>query len=170
VVWEEGGRYPDVLFEFLSPSTRRADRTPKKELYERVFRTREYYWYDPFDPRELQGWHLDAEGSYQAVTPDERGWLWSPALQLWIGRWEGTYKCDQTIWLRLYDQPGRLALTSDEAAEQQAEAERTRAEAERTRAKAEQARAEAERTRADTAEAEVARLRAELARLRGETQ
>jgi Uma2 family endonuclease len=163
VVWEEGGRYPDVIFEFLSPSTRRADRTTKKELYERVFRTREYYWYDPFDPRELQGWHLDARGSYQAVTPDERGWLWSPALQLWIGRWEGTYKRDQAIWLRLYDQAGRWALTSDEAAEQQAEAERTRAEAERTRA-------EAECTRADTAEAEVARLRAELARLQGENQ
>jgi Uma2 family endonuclease len=170
VVWEEGGRYPDVIFEFLSPSTRRADRTTKKELYERVFRTREYYWYDPFDSRELQAWRLDAGGSYQAVTPDERGWLWSPALQLWIGRWEGTYKRDQAIWLRLYDQAGRLALTSDEAAEQQAEAERTRAEAERTRAEAEQARAEAERTRADSAEAEVARLRAELARLRGENQ
>ncbi|MGH8059898.1 MAG: Uma2 family endonuclease, partial [Candidatus Entotheonellia bacterium] len=27
VVWEEGGRYPDVIFEFLSPSTRRNDLT-----------------------------------------------------------------------------------------------------------------------------------------------
>jgi Uma2 family endonuclease len=95
VVWEEGGRYPDVIFEFLSPSTRQADLTTKKELYERVFRAREYYWYDPFDPRELQGWQLDTGGNYRAVTPDGRGWLWSPALQLWIGRWEGTYKRDQ---------------------------------------------------------------------------
>jgi Uma2 family endonuclease len=43
VVWEEGGRYPEVIFEFLSPSTRQADRTVKKELYEQVFRTPEYY-------------------------------------------------------------------------------------------------------------------------------
>jgi Uma2 family endonuclease len=154
VVWEESGRYPNVIFEFLSPSTRRTDRTTKKELYERVFRTQEYYWYDPFDPRELQGWWLQPGGSYQAIRPDERGWLWSPSLQLWIGRWEGIYKREPAIWLRLYDQAGRLALTSDEAATQRAEAE--------------QARAEAERTRADSAEAEVARLQAELARLRGE--
>jgi len=44
VVWEEGGRYPNVIFEFLSPSTRQIDRTTKKELYEQVFRTQEYYW------------------------------------------------------------------------------------------------------------------------------
>jgi Uma2 family endonuclease len=154
VVWEEGGRYPDVIFEFLSPSTKATDQTTKKELYERTFRTPEYYWYDPFDPSVLQGWRLSAEGGYQAVTPDERGWLWSPALHLWIGRWEGTYKRAPAIWLRLYDQARELVLTSDEGAQQQAEAERTRAEAERTRAEA--------------AEAEVASLRAELARLRGE--
>jgi Uma2 family endonuclease len=189
VVWEESGRYPNVIFEFLSPSTRQTDRTTKKELYEQVFRTQEYYWYDPFEPRELQGWQLQAGGDYQAMTPDDRGWLWSPSLQLWIGRWEGTYKRAPAVWLRLYDQDGRLALTSDEAAAQRAEAEQARAEAEQARAEAEQARAEAEqaraeaeqaradaerthaeaeRARADTAEAEVARLQAELARLRGE--
>ena len=147
VVWEEGGRYPNVIFEFLSLSTRQIDRTTKKELYERVFRTQEYYWYDSFDPNELQGWQWHPEDGYQAMVPDERGWLWSPALQLWIGRWEGTYKRAQSIWLRFYDQAGRLALMSDEAAEQRAEAAQARAEA---------------------AEAEVARLHAELARLRGE--
>jgi putative restriction endonuclease len=148
VVWEEGGRYPDVIVEFLSPSTRQADQTTKKGLCEQAFRTREYYWYDPFDPRELRGWRLGAEGSYQMLTPDERGWLWSPALQLWVGRWEGTYKRDQAVWLRFYDRAGQLALISGEAAEQQADVERARAEAERARA-----------------EAEVARLRAELAQL-----
>ena len=146
------GRYPDVIFEFLSPSTRQTDRTTKKELYERVFRTQEYYWYDPFNPRELQGWRWHSEDGYQAMVPDERGWLWSPSLQLWIGRWEGTYKRAQATWLRFYDQAGRLALTSDEAAAQHAEAERTRAEAERTRA-------EAERTRADTLHDYVGRAR-----------
>jgi hypothetical protein len=168
VVWEESGRYPNVIFEFLSPSTRRSDQTTKKELYERVFRTQEYYWYDPFDAGELQGWRLNPGGRYQAIVPDERGWLWSPSLQWWIGHWEGIYKRKPAIWLRLYDQAGRLALTSDEAAAQRAEAAQARAEAEQARAEVERAHAEAERTRADTAEAEVARLRDELARLYGE--
>jgi Uma2 family endonuclease len=164
VVWDEGGRYPDVIFEFLSPSTRRIDQTTKKTLYEQTFKTREYYWYDPFDPREFQGWRLDSDNRYQAMTPDARGWIWSPALQLWIGRWEGTYRRDQTTWLRFYDPEDRLVLTSGEIAEialQQAEMTKQRAEA------AEQ-RAEAERARATAAEAELARLQAELARLRGE--
>lgn len=144
VVWEEGGRYPDVIVEFLSPATASTDQTTKKALYERVFRTPEYYWYDPFDPSVLQGWRLDPASGYQSMTPDARGWLWSPALQLWIGRWEGTYKRDQATWLRFYTPEGQLILTPDELA-----------------AVAEQ--------RADAAEAEVARLRAELARQRGES-
>lgn len=157
VVWDERGRYPDVIFEFLSPSTRRIDQTAKKTLYEQTFKTREYYWYDPFDPREFQGWRLDSDNRYQAVTPDARGWIWSPALQLWIGRWEGMYRRDQATWLRFYDPEDRLVLTSGEIAEialQQAEMTKQRAET------AEQ--------RAAAAEAELARLRAELARLRGE--
>lgn len=157
VVWDERGRYTDVIFEFLSPSTRRIDQTAKKTLYEQTFKTREYYWYDPFDPREFQGWRLDSDNRYQAVTPDARGWIWSPALQLWIGRWEGMYRRDQATWLRFYDPEDRLVLTSGEIAEialQQAEMTKQRAET------AEQ--------RAAAAEAELARLRAELARLRGE--
>jgi len=164
VVWDEGGRYPDVIFEFLSPSTRRIDQTTKKTLYEQTFKTREYYWYDPFDPREFQGWRLDSDNRYQAMTPDVRGWIWSPALQLWIGRWEGTYRRDQTTWLRFYDPEDRLVLTSGEIAEtalQQAEMTKQRAETAAQRAEVEQARAEA-------AEAELTRLRAELARLREE--
>jgi Uma2 family endonuclease len=164
VVWDEGGRYPDVIFEFLSPSTRRIDQTTKKTLYEQTFKTREYYWYDPFDPREFQRWRLDSDNRYQAMTPDARGWIWSPALQLWIGRWEGTYRRDQTTWLRFYDPEDRLVLTSREIAEtalQQAEMTKQRAEI------AEQ-RAEAERARAAAAEAELTRLQAELAILRGE--
>ena len=143
VVWDEGGRYPDVIFEFLSPSTRRIDQTTKKTLYEQTFRTREYYWYDPFDPREFQGWRLGPDNGYQAMTPDTRGWIWSPTLHLWIGHWEGTYLSDPATWLRFYDPHGQLVLTSQETAE-------------------------AAEQRAAAAEAELARLQTELARLRGE--
>jgi Uma2 family endonuclease len=149
VVWEEGGRYPDVIIEFLFPSTASTDQTTKKALYERVFRTPEYYWYDPFEPSVLQGWRLDAAAGYQPMTPDARGWLWSAALQLWLGRWDGIYKRDQATWLRFYTSEGQLLLTADELAET-----------------AEQ-RAKVAEQRADVAEAEVARLRAELARYRG---
>ena len=137
----------------------------KKTLYERTFKTSEYYWYDPYDPSVFQGWLLHPDTGYQASLPDARGWLWSPALQLWLGRWTGTYKRDPATWLRFYDQEGRLVLTPDELAvlwQQRVEAERVRVEAERVRA-------ETERTRAETAEAEVTRLHAELARLRGES-
>ena len=36
VVWDEEGHYPDVIFEFLSPSSRRTDQTTKKTLYEQT--------------------------------------------------------------------------------------------------------------------------------------
>src|SRR5947209_3221201 len=39
VVWKEGGRYPDLIIELLSPRTAKRDRTTKKDLYEKVFRT-----------------------------------------------------------------------------------------------------------------------------------
>ena len=99
-----------MIFEFLSPSTRRTDQTTKKTLYEQTFRTREYYWYDPFDAREFQGWQLHADSGYQAMAPDAHGWIWSPVLHLWIGRWEGRYRRDQTTWLRFYDLEGPTGL------------------------------------------------------------
>src|SRR3982750_972514 len=43
VAWEEGGRLPDVVFEMLSPSTANKDRTEKRDLYARIFRTAEYF-------------------------------------------------------------------------------------------------------------------------------
>jgi Uma2 family endonuclease len=46
VVWREGGRYPDVIIEITSPSTKSKDTKDNLLLYSKVFRTREYYWYD----------------------------------------------------------------------------------------------------------------------------
>lgn len=40
IVWEEDGRYPDVIVELLSPSTEAVDRDAKKRLYERCSRRR----------------------------------------------------------------------------------------------------------------------------------
>jgi len=141
VVWEEDGRYPDVIVELMSPSTASSDLGIKRTLYERTFHTADYYVYDPFDPSSLQGWHLDDRQRYQPLTPNERGWLWCETLELWLGTWSGcirreppTGTCD---WLRFYDRAGSLVLLPEEIAalqQQQALSERQRAETERQRA------------------------------------
>jgi len=156
VVWEEDGRYPDVIVELLSHSTAEEDKTVKKTLYERTFRTSEYFWYDP-DTQEPVGWRLGPNG-YAPIEPNERGWLWSERLGLWLGRWEGEYLRETTVWLRFYDADGQVVMTFAEAAQQQAEAAQQQAEAA-------QQQAEAAQQRAEQAEAELARLQARLREL-----
>jgi len=170
VVWREEGRYPDVIIELLSASTSLVDKTTKKKLYERTFHTPEYFWYDPVGD-ELMGWRING-GRYKAIEANEKGWLRSEELGMWLGRWHGVRVGQEALWLRFYDYEGALAPTPAEAEReraeaerQRAEAERERAEAERQRAEAERERAEAERQRADAAEAELARLRTRLAEL-----
>jgi len=57
IAWEEGGRLPDVIFEMLSPSTAKKDRTEKRDLYSRVFGTAEYFLYEP-ETGKLEGFRL----------------------------------------------------------------------------------------------------------------
>ncbi|AFZ13737.1 protein of unknown function DUF820 [Crinalium epipsammum PCC 9333] len=45
VVWEENGRYPDVIVELMSPSTAQVDICAKKDIYEQTFRTPDYFVY-----------------------------------------------------------------------------------------------------------------------------
>jgi len=171
IVWEEGGRYPDLIIEIVSASTKSKDTTYNKTLYAEVFHTPEYFWYDRWTG-ELEGNRL-VGGRYEPIAPNEQGWLWSEILGAWVGVWEGKYGNRTDNWLRLYDADGNLVPTSAEIAEQQrqraeaerqrAEAERQRAEAERQRAEAERQRAEAERQRAEHAEARLQRLLARLA-------
>ncbi len=141
IVWEKRGRYPNVIVELSSPTTREVDLGAKKELYEQTFRTPEYFCYDP-DRVELLGWRL-GDGQYQALEPNEQGRLWSKELELWLGTWEGEYLRTTATWLRFYTAEGELVLTGEEAARAEAEAERRRAEQveERARRLAEQLRA-----------------------------
>lgn len=111
IVWDEDGRYPDVIFELLSKSTEAGDLSKTKQLYEQVFRTSEYYCIAPGVAR-LFGWRL-AQGGYQPIVPDERGWLWSEELQLWLGAWHGTFLADEHTWLRFYQPDGQLALLTE---------------------------------------------------------
>jgi Uma2 family endonuclease len=134
VVWDEGGRYPDVIVELLSDTTAETDLTTKKDLYERVFKTANYFVFDPFNPTSIQGWELASQQRYQPIQPDERGWLWSSALGLWLGTWDGTIDRETATWLRFYDSSGNLVPLPEEAAQQQANQEHQRAEEERQRA------------------------------------
>src|SRR5207248_1628430 len=70
-VWQEGGRYPDVIIELLSPTTATEDRTTKKALYERTFRTQEYFCYDP-QTEQLEGWRLGPRRRYRGISPNDR--------------------------------------------------------------------------------------------------
>ena len=128
VVWEENGRYPDTIVELMSPSTANIDKNDKKHLYERIFRTRDYFVYDPFNPNSLQGWSLDAADRYQPLEPNEQGRLWSQTLGFWLGTWEGTIDRETAPWLRFYDTQGNLVFLPEEAAQQRAEQEAQRAE------------------------------------------
>ena len=163
VSWEEGGRLPDVIIELLSPSTAKIDRTDKVDLYGRVFRTSEYYMFEP-ETRTLEGLSLSGR-FYQSMEPDAQGRLRSERLGAVLGVWHGIREDQERDWIRLYRPDGSLVPTGEERAEaerQRAEAEHKRAEAECQRAEAEHKRAEAERQRAEAAEAELARLRARL--------
>jgi Uma2 family endonuclease len=146
VAWEEGGRLPDVIVELLSPSTAEIDRTVKKDLYARVFRTPEYYLYEP-ETRKLEGFRL-AGRTYRPMVLDEKGRLWSEQLGVSLGLWHGVWSDREADWVRLFRRDGSLVPTEAEAEHQRAEAARQRAEAEHQRAEA--------------AEAEVARLQALL--------
>lgn len=125
VVWEENGRYPDVIVELASRSTIDVDLHVKKPLYERTFRTPEYFCYDPLTTH-LYGWKHNGR-RYVAISPNEQGWLWSEEMELWLGVWEGTFQRLETQWLRFYTQEGQLVPTLVEAEAQRAQVEAQRA-------------------------------------------
>ncbi|MBW4418017.1 MAG: Uma2 family endonuclease [Myxacorys californica WJT36-NPBG1] len=105
-VWEEDGRYPDVIVEILSESTAEVDRTTKKELYQNTFRTLEYFWFDP-ESLEFTGFSLNRSG-YQPIQPNPQGQLWSEQLQLFLGVHQDK--------LRFFAPTGELVPTPEEAA------------------------------------------------------
>jgi Uma2 family endonuclease len=153
VVWEEDGRYPDLVVEFISTSTRAKDVDKNVVFYAGVFRVPEYFWFDRRSG-ELVGYRLTADG-YVRIEPDARGWLWSAVLGAYLGVWRGSYRGRVWSWLRLWDSEGQLVLTREER-EARERAAREQAEAQ----------AQQERERAEQAEARAQQLQAELEQLR----
>ncbi|WP_138498502.1 Uma2 family endonuclease [Nostoc sp. PA-18-2419] len=108
VVWEEDGKYPNLILEILSDSTAKTDRGLKKEIYQDTFRTLDYFWFDPYT-LEFAGFHL-VDGKYQPLQLNEQGYLWSQQLELYLGIHQGL--------LRFFTPDGQLVPTPEETAEQ----------------------------------------------------
>jgi len=159
VVWQEGMRFPDLIIELLSESTREIDLGEKKQLYERVFKTSEYYVYDPMS-QEFRGYRL-VDMHYQGLEPDEERKIYCKVT--------GLYLIVKDEWLRWMTPGGMILPTPFEAAMQEklrAEAAQRQAEQERQRAEQERQRAEQEKQRAEQAE----RLLQEYRRRYGDLQ
>ncbi|MGB7417511.1 MAG: Uma2 family endonuclease [Thermosynechococcaceae cyanobacterium] len=82
-IWEEGGKYPNVVIELLSNSTATVDRGTKKDLYQNIWRLPEYYWFHP-ETLEFAGFRL-VNGQYEEITPTDMGRLPSQQLGLELG-------------------------------------------------------------------------------------
>ena len=174
--WSEGA-VPTTVFEFLTDDTVNQDRHEKVQLYLIDIGVQEYFIHQPEMemPSEFRGWRRPPSGGAEEIAPDERGGLFSEALNLWL-RWEDCLTT-HTRLLRPYLPDGTSITTSseeqrrrkrsdvraEEALERERQELRRRRNAERrVRVEAARRREEAERRR--EAEAEVERLRAQLAK------
>lgn len=126
-IWEEGGKYPNVVIELLSSSTMNVDKGVKKTLYQDVWRVPEYYWFHP-ETLEFAGFHL-VDGRYEEIAPIQGVRLPSEQLGLELGVHERQ--------LRWFTTEGDLIPLPEEAERQRAEQERQRAEQEHQRAEQE---------------------------------
>ncbi|OWK38053.1 Uma2 family endonuclease [Fimbriiglobus ruber] len=161
-MWEEGGVFPQVIFEVLSPSNTAAEMRRKRAFYEH-HGADEYYEYDP-DTGGWDGWvRAAATGRWAAVEMDEHvsprvGIRFAVRDELTVFRPDGSpFDSFQEI-----DRQRAAERRRAETAERQVAAERKQKEAERKQKEAERKQKEAERKRAVTAETEAERLRALL--------
>jgi Uma2 family endonuclease len=154
VVWQEGMRFPDVIIELMSKSTRKTDKVVKKELYEHTFKTAEYFLYDPFN-LEFFGYRL-VNGRYKLLWPDRDDKIYSVMT--------GLYLIVNDNQLRWMTEEGKILPTPMELAELQ----KQRADDEEIRADYAEIRASYAEIRASYAEiiAEQERQRAEEAELK----
>ncbi|WP_445634893.1 Putative restriction endonuclease domain-containing protein [Nostoc sp. DSM 114161] len=108
VVWEEYGKYPNVILEILSESTAKTDKGLKKQIYQDNFRTPNYFWFDPYT-LEFAGFNL-VDAKYQPLQANEQGYLWSEQLGLYLGIHQQ--------FLRLFTSDGQLVPIPEEVAAQ----------------------------------------------------
>uniref|UniRef100_UPI003342B275 Uma2 family endonuclease n=1 Tax=Prochlorothrix hollandica TaxID=1223 RepID=UPI003342B275 len=162
VVWEEDGKYPDVIIELLSTSTAQVDRTVKRDLYGQRFHTPEYFYFSP-DTLESAGFRL-ALDEYQPIEANAQGWLWSEVLGLFLGI------ADRR--LRYFSREGVMLPTPQEAVRLEVDRGQLLVEQERLRVQEMQGNLEQERLRVQEMQdnLEQERLRAEEAQRSAKTE
>jgi hypothetical protein len=154
-VWEEDGKYPDLIIELLSTSTASVDRTLKRDLYVQRFHTPEYFYFSP-ETLELAGFRLEVN-RYQPIVPNEQGWFWSDVLGLFLGQH------DQQ--LRYFTLEGILLPTPQEAVRIEVEKGLLMFQRERLKVEQAQQQAEQERLIAEQAQQQAEQAKTELHRL-----
>ena len=107
VVWEEDGKYPDLIIELLSDSTDRTDRNLKKTLYQDRFSTHEYFYFSPHT-LEFEGFRL-INKCYEPIALNDKQQRWSEELDLFLGI--------QDCKLRYFHPNGELVLSPQEDAD-----------------------------------------------------
>ena len=130
--WEENGRAPNVVFEFISRSNTADEMMDKLEFYSEMG-CDEFFVYD-YRRGKLSVFRRNGGSGLSQKAPDADGTVVSPLLGM-------TFGLDERgrLWVRRPD--GQLMETQREIAKR-AEAEAQRAEAESQRAEAEAQRAE----------------------------
>jgi Uma2 family endonuclease len=172
-VWEEGGTFPQVIFEVWSPGNRQQQMEDKRAFYER-HGAEEYYIVYPEFPAFVEGWVR--KGDRLERVPDMKTWV-SPRLGirfevrrglLSVIRPDGMKFLNYVELDRQLADQRRLADQEKERAEtekQRAEAEKQRAETEKQRAEQEWERAERERASAAQEKERAEKLAAKLREL-----
>jgi len=115
LLWQEKNDYyasGNLTIYYNEEQLKKRDRTKKKILYQNTFRTPNYFWFDP-NTLEFQGFTI-LEGQYQAISPNDRGYLWSEQLGLYLGIFDRK--------LRYFTADGQLVPTPQEAELQQRQA------------------------------------------------
>jgi Uma2 family endonuclease len=164
MLWEEGGVFPQVIFEVLGPSNTETEMRTKRDFYF-GHGAEEYYEFDP-EAGTWLGFVLNVSTGLPEQLANMDGHI-SPRL--------GMRFAFRPMELLVFHPDGSRFLSFQETcdladaehlradeAEQRAEEEKRRAEEALRRAEAERQRAEAEKNRADAAQAATDRLLALL--------
>ena len=111
------GEIPSIVMEFLSDtpggeySSQPTYPLGKWFFYEQVLRVPNYAIFKPVRG-ELELYGLDTSGQYQLQEPNGRYYI--PAINLFLGVWEGTKGTRTGYWLRWWDENDKLLLWGSE--------------------------------------------------------
>jgi len=152
-VWSEGGIFPLVIFEVLSPSNRPLEMQNKREFYER-YGAEEYYVLQPDRDMFLEAWRRVGD-KLEPIPADDAVDLVSPRLGIRFVTRDGVVEVfgpDGKLWetpFGMMREANALVEKAEERADEAVE-KADRMEAERDRIRAERDRVQAERDLAET--------------------